>query len=105
MAVLGPVFHPDELPLYTGRDYKWAYKLVDCEGNPVPYPAGRLFLEIKTNPLTIWDYAIEGDVATIKVEHEEADLIPNRTEFDLVFLPDLEAAGGDLVTRGKVRRF
>lgn len=102
MSVIGPVFAPDKLFLTRGRDFKWAYKLVDCDGVATDFPAGRLYFELSTDPLTVWDFAIEGDVATIKVESEEADLIPNRTKWQLVFLPDGEDEGGDPVALGTV---
>lgn len=105
MAVIGPVFEPDKLFLYTGRDFKWAYQLVDKTGVPVDFPPGRLYLEFCTCPeKTEWDFVIEGSVGTVKVEHEVADLIPNRTKFDLVFMHEGEAAGGDPITRGTVSR-
>ena len=102
MSVIGPVFAPDKLFLTRGRDFKWAYKLVDCDGVATDFPPGRLYFEISTDPLTLWDFTIDGDVASIKVESEEADLIPNRTKWQLVFLPDGEAEGGDPVALGVV---
>jgi hypothetical protein len=105
VAVIGPVFEPDKLFLYTGRDFKWAYELVDRAGVPVDFPPGRLYFLFCTCPdETVWDFVIEGAVATIKVEHEVADLIPNRTKFQLVFLHEGEAAGGDPITLGTVSR-
>ena len=103
MSVIGPVFAPDKLFLTRGRDFKWAYKLVDCDGVATDFPPGRLYFEISTDPLTLWDFTIDGDVASIKVESEEADLIPNRTKWRLVFLPDGEAEGGDPVALGVVQ--
>ncbi|QHJ86516.1 hypothetical protein SEA_MABEL_6 [Mycobacterium phage Mabel] len=55
-------------------------------------------------PLTVWDFAVDGDTASVKVESEEADLIPERTVWQLVFLPDGEPAGGDPITYGRVTR-
>jgi hypothetical protein len=66
------------------------------------FPAGRLYFELSTDPLTTWEFAIDADVASIKVESVEADLIPNRTKWQLVFLPDGEAEGGDPVALGTV---
>ena len=103
MSVIGPVFIPDKLYLTRGRDFKWAYKLVDCDGVATDFPAGRLYFELSTDPLTTWEFSIDGDVATIKVESEEADLIANRTKWQLVFLPDGEDEGGDPVALGTVQ--
>jgi hypothetical protein len=53
---------------------------------------------------TVWDFVIDGSVASIKVEHEQADLVPNRTKFQLVFLHEAEPAGGDPISMGTVQR-
>lgn len=53
--------------------------------------------------LTIWPFEIASDLAVIKVESDEVDLVRNRTSWQLVFLPDGELAGGDPITRGTVR--
>lgn len=103
MSVIGPVFAPDKLYLTRGRDFKWAYKLVDTAGVEQPFPAGRLYLELATTPLTTWEFVISGAEAVVKVEHEVADLIPNRTKWQLVFLPENEPAGGDPVALGTVK--
>jgi hypothetical protein len=97
------VFTPDKLFLTRGCDFKWAYKLVDCDGVATDFPPGRLFYRFDTDPQTLWEYVIEGDVATIKVESEEVDLIPNRMGYKLVFLPDGEDEGGDPVSLGNVQ--
>jgi hypothetical protein len=52
----------------------------------------------------VWDFVIDGSVASIKVEHEKADLVPNRTKFQLVFLHEAEPAGGDPISLGTVQR-
>lgn len=52
--------------------------------------------------MTVWEFEIVGTTATIKIDSEEADLISARTHWQLVFLPDGEAAGGDPVARGRV---
>lgn len=105
MSVIGPVFEPDKLFLTTGRDFKWAYQLVDKDNNPVDFPAGRLYFELATCPdPTVWEFVISGSLASIKIEHEKADLIPNRTKFQLVFLHADEPAGGDPISLGTVQR-
>lgn len=52
---------------------------------------------------TYWNFDIDGSTADLKVESQEVDLIGQRTRWQLVFLPDGEAAGGDPVARGTVR--
>lgn len=52
---------------------------------------------------TKWPFAISGSTASIKVESEVVDTIANRTEWDLVWKPQGEPAGGDPVARGVVR--
>ena len=105
VSVIGPVFESDKLFLTTGRDFKWAYQLVDKNNVPVDFPAGKLYFELFTcDVTTVWDFVIDGSVASIKVEHEKADLIPNRTKFQLVFLHEAEPAGGDPISMGTVQR-
>lgn len=53
--------------------------------------------------LTQWDFSIAGTRAELKIESDQADLIAPRTKWQLVFLEDGEAAGGDGVARGLVR--
>lgn len=103
MSVIGPVFCPDKLYLTRGRDFKWAYKLVDVNGNEVDFPAGELYFELSLDPAVKWPFAISGSEAVIKIEHEIADTIPDRTKWQLVFLPEGEAAGGDPVAIGTVK--
>ena len=103
MAVIGPVFAPDKLYLTRGRDFRWAYKLVDKDGTPVDFPAGRLFFEIATQPQTQWEFSISGAEATLKIESEEADQIADRTKWQLVWMPADEPAGGDPVALGTVK--
>jgi hypothetical protein len=103
MTVIGPVFCPDKLYLTRGRDFKWAYKLVDANGNPVDFPPGKLYFELLTDPLTKWEFSITGDEAVVKIESEIVDCVPDRTKWQLVFLPEGEAAGGDPVALGTVK--
>lgn len=103
MSVIGPVFEADKLYLTRGRDFKWAYQLVDRDGTPTDFPPGRLFFELATSPVTRWEFSITGSEAAIKIEHEIADTIPNRTKWQLVFLPANEPAGGDPIALGIVK--
>jgi len=54
------------------------------------------------HPLTLWHFIIDGSLAHLKVESEEADQIGARTDWQLVFLEEGEAAGGDPIARGRV---
>jgi len=54
-------------------------------------------------PFTIWPFIIDGPNASIKVESDDCDAIPDRTKWQLVFLPQGELAGGDPVARGVVK--
>jgi hypothetical protein len=60
-------------------------------------------LERGKGRLTKWPFVIDGALATLSVESEEADLISDRTPWQLVFLPTGEAEGGDALARGTVR--
>lgn len=53
-------------------------------------------------PITLWHFDIEGTLASLKVESEEADKVQARTIWQLVFLPAGEPAGGEPVARGRV---
>lgn len=61
-------------------------------------------LEPGKERLTIWSFDITGPDAVIKIESDKVDEIPYRCDWQLVFLPAGEAAGGDPVTRGRVKR-
>jgi hypothetical protein len=93
----------DRLILTRGRDFEWVYRLVDSADQPYDFPPGRLFLEFATAPeVTVWDFVVEGDRASIRVESDVADLIPNRCRWQLVFLPEPEESGGQPVALGSV---
>ncbi|UJD20845.1 hypothetical protein SEA_ZIMMER_6 [Mycobacterium phage Zimmer] len=51
---------------------------------------------------TLWPFLIEGTLAHLKVESEDADRIPARTRWQLVFLPEGEEIGGDPIARGTI---
>lgn len=50
-----------------------------------------------------WYFVVDGPEASLKVESAECDKIIERTEWQLVFLPDGEPAGGDPIALGRVR--
>jgi len=71
---------------------------------PKPWPAGSLSMELATLPVkTVWPFTIAGSVASLKVESEEVDKVPDRTDFVVKWLPAGELAGGQAVVIGKVR--
>ncbi|AGS82689.1 hypothetical protein ANNAL29_6 [Mycobacterium phage AnnaL29] len=55
-------------------------------------------------PITIWEFVLEGSIASMKIESDKADEIGERTKWQLVFLADGEEAGGDPIARGTVAR-
>lgn len=104
MAVIGIDLVPDELVLTRGRDFSWSFENLNQTGNPTPFPPGELFFEFAVVPVVTWDFTISDELATLKVEHTEADAIPAATKWQLVFLPTGEAAGGEAIALGTVRR-
>ncbi|ALF02148.1 hypothetical protein SEA_LADYBIRD_6 [Mycobacterium phage LadyBird] len=48
MADFGKPLDVEALWLVRGRDFKWSFTNKDKAGNPVPWPAGDLFLELET---------------------------------------------------------
>ena len=104
MANIGNPLPKDMLWLTTGRDFQWTFQNLDDSDTPINYPAGSLFFEIGTSPVTTWTFTISGNTATLKVESTTADLIPARTPWQLVFLPSGETAGGECIALGLVQR-
>lgn len=104
MAVIGLELQPIQLVLTKGRDFKWSFQNLDENDSPEDFPAGDLYFEFSIGePHTKWEFVIDGSMADLKVESTAADLIPERTKWQLVFLADGEAAGGDPVARGQVK--
>lgn len=54
-------------------------------------------------PVTKWPLEISGDTATLVVESEYADLIADRVDWQLVWLPEGETSGGDAVAEGTTK--
>jgi len=50
-----------------------------------------------------WPFTISGSLATVKIESEDADKIPERTRWQLAFLPAGEEDGGIPLARGTVK--
>ena len=103
MAVIGIDLDSDELVLQKGRDFKWSFRSLNADREPLNFPPGTLYFEFATEPAILWEFEIEDNVASLKVESTEVDDIPSRTRWQLVFRNDGEAVGGDPVARGIVR--
>lgn len=102
MAVIGTEIEPSTLVLTKNRDFRWNFQNLDDNDQPVNFPAGSLYFELATSPVTTWTFSVTGAMAYLKVESEAVNLIPARTKWQLVFRPSGEAAGGDPLARGVV---
>lgn len=104
---IGVEILPEALVLTRGRDFKWSFENLDANGQPVDYPAGSLYFEFPeiddAGSPKKWTFTITGPQAAVKVESTDADTIPSRAKWQLVFLPAGETAGGDPITLGMVR--
>lgn len=101
---IGIKLPPETLVLTRGRDFKWAFRNLDANLDGEDFPAGDLYFELATGDTpTEWHFDIVDDLASLKIESEDADLISNRTTFQLVWMPDGEAEGGDVVAIGRVQ--
>lgn len=98
---IGTELDNEQLVLIKGRDFKWSFQNLDVNDQPVDFPAGSLFFEF-AGDISPWTFTVDGDTASLKVESEVVDTIPARTKFQLVFLPDGEAVGGDAIALGTV---
>jgi hypothetical protein len=95
--------------LTKGRDFKWNFQYLDDDDEPVDWPDGDLYFEFpfikdEDDLPVVWAFTLEGALATLKVESADADAIPARAKWQLVFLPAGEVAGGDALAVGSVRR-
>lgn len=102
MSVIGTELDASSLVLTKNRDFRWHFVNLGAGDVPEAFPAGSLYFELETSPTTTWSFNISGDTASLKVESEAVNLIPNRTRWQLVFRVTGEAAGGDAVARGTV---
>lgn len=105
MADFGKVLDDSLVVLTRGRDFRLMFKQTNDIDEITPFEVGAsLFFEIYTSPdITIWEFDLDGGIASLKVESADADLIPDRTRWQLVWLPDGESSGGDPVARGRVQ--
>jgi hypothetical protein len=93
----------ETLVIYKNRDFKWGFQNLDENGQPVDFPPGSLYFEFQTSPsLTEWEFVITGSEATLKVESTATPVVLPKTKWQLVFLQDGEAAGGDVIASGTV---
>lgn len=117
MSAIGLCLESSTLDLYSGRDFKWGFLNVNeaifagslsNASQLIAFPDGALYFELQIadggNSTTTWEFDISGAAATLKVESTESDRIPARTKWQLVFLPEGEAAGGDPIAYGTVKK-
>jgi hypothetical protein len=94
----------ETLVLTRGRDFRWVFLNLDENLEETDFPAGDLYIEFaQGDPPIEWHFEIEGSRAEIKIESESVDTISPRTAFQLVWLPDGEPEGGDVVAVGRVQ--
>lgn len=107
MSTIGIKLEADTLVLTRGRDFKWTFENLDDAGELVDYPAGQLYFEfpklLTADVPKKWTFTISGATATLKVESAEANTVPARAVWHLVFLATGESAGGDPVAIGVVQ--
>lgn len=104
MSVIGVPLEQSVLVLTKGRDFRCTFKSQDGAGVTTNFPSGSLFFEIATSPTPLtWTFSITGSTATLKIESTVVDTIPDRTKWQLVFMPTGEAAGGDPIAIGTVK--
>lgn len=104
MSVIGVELDLVDLVLVKNRDFKWNFQHLDDDGIPSDFPSGSLYFELyHTTIPTLWTFTVSGALATLKVESDVVNTVPNRTKWQLVFKATGEAAGGDPLARGIVR--
>lgn len=104
MSVMGVFLNPEPLPLYRGRDYQRTFVSKDATTKqPIPFPAGSLYIEFCGTPPKKFTATINGSNAVFKIESEDCDKIADRTKYQLVWMPAGEAAGGQCVGYGNVK--
>lgn len=101
-VTIGTELDNEQLVLIKGRDFRWSFQNLDVNDQPVDFPAGSLYFEFTGVTADPWTFTIDGDTASLKVESDVVDTIPARTKFQLVFLSDGEAEGGDAIALGSV---
>jgi hypothetical protein len=90
------------LYLVKGREFAWTYENLDNSGNPLDYPAGDLYFEIETDPVTTWHFTISGSMASIDVSASDTAPITPGLRWQLVFLPSGDTSGGEALAFGMV---
>ncbi len=103
MSVIGVELETSQLVLTKHRDFKFSFDFKDESGAAQPFPAGELYFEIYQTPVLKWPFTISGSHASLTIQSEVVDKVPARTRWQLVWLPDGEAAGGDPLARGVVK--
>lgn len=87
-----------DLVLSTGGDFQWSFVWKDGD-----FPTGSaLYLLVGSSEK--WDFTINGDIATIKIESEVADLVAANTPYRMVFKRDTTPTTETVICHGKVKR-
>jgi hypothetical protein len=101
---MGVFINPEPLPLYRGRDYERTFVAHDpVTQQPVPFPAGQLYIELCGAVKKVFQATISGPNAVFKIESEDCDKIADRTKYQLVWQATGEPAGGQCVGFGQVK--
>ena len=101
---MGVFISPEPLPLYRGRDYERTFVSKDpVTRQPVPFPAGQLYIELCGAVKKTFQATISGSSAVFKIESEDCDKIVDRTKYQLVWQGAGEPAGGQCVGFGHVK--
>ena len=82
---LGCGLWPEQLVLTRGRGFEDAVQWRDADGGPLDYPAGwRVWVEILTDPVTVWEYSISGSTAVLGVSAVDVARVPAFAKWQLV---------------------
>ena len=98
--MFGEAIWPEQLVLTRNRDFVHGYQMVDENGSPVELPKGRLFYEVHTDPVSVWDFQMSDCWVWVQVPASVVNAIPNFTRWELVWVP--EGGSGVAVALGSV---
>ncbi len=102
MADLGVTPEKGALILATGGDFVWTYRWTPGPEDPPEFPVGAE-LDLLVGE-SIFPFTVDADTATIKIESETADAIPDRTPFRLRFTEPTTPTTETILVYGQVKR-